>query len=181
MILGDPNITQRSPGYTYPPQKFCVLHSECSITNQMAYEPQRNETTQYKLLDDWLNENTFHCSKQCHNQMCTTFLTAKMWIMMIMMKIMEIKKNNELNENNKLIKYDLTTVDCTYNYTHHGKVSKYVTCTTICVIPISAKSYAFCVTLPIVSQVTSMSAYHLVWYRVCYLPPTRQITNIAHW
>ena len=62
-------------------------------------------------------------------------------------------KNNSLNENNKLIKYDLTTVNCTYNYTHSGKVSKYVICTTIMyVAPISAKSYAFCVTLPMVSQ-----------------------------
>ena len=84
---------------------------------------------------------------------------------------MKIMKNNGLNKNNKLIKYDLTTVDCTYNYTHSGKVSKYVICTTtICVVPISAKSYAFCATLPMVSQVTSMSAYYLVWYRVCYLP-----------
>ena len=91
-------------------------------------------------------------------------------------------KNNGLNENNKLIKYDLMTVDCTYNYTHHGKVSKYVICTTtICVVPISAKSYAFCAMLPMVSQVTSMSVYYLVRYRVCYLPPTRQITNIDHW
>ena len=40
-----------------------------------------------------------------------------------------------------------------------GKVSKYVICTTtICVIPISAKSYAFCVMLPMVSQVTSTPA-----------------------
>ena len=83
-----------------------------------------------------------------------------MQIMMIMIKIMKIMKNNGLNENNKLIRYDdLTTVDCTYNYTHSGKVSKYVICTTtICVIPISAKSYAFCAMLPMVSQVTSMSA-----------------------
>ena len=113
------------------------------------------------------------------------FLTAKMQIMMIMIKIMKIMKvmnNNGLNKNNKLTKYDLTTVDCTYNYTHHGKVSKYIICTTtICVIPISAKSYAFCAALPMVSQVTSMSAYYLVQYRVCYLLPTRQITNMFHW
>ena len=64
------------------------------------------------------------------------------------------------NANNKLIdKYELITVDFTYYYTHSGKVSQYVTCTTtICVIPINAKSYAFCVTLPMVSQVTSMPA-----------------------
>ena len=59
---------------------------------------------------------------------------------------------------NQLDKYDLITVDCTYYYTHSGKVSKYITCTTTCVIPISAKSYAFCAALPIVSQVTSMPA-----------------------
>ena len=95
---------------------------------------------------------------------------------------MKVMKNNGLNENNKLIKYDLTTVDCTYNYTHCGKVSKYVICTTtICVVPISAMSYAFCAALPMASQVTSMSVYYLVWYRVCYLPPTRQITNRDHW
>ena len=36
-------------------------------------------------------------------------------------------------------------------------MSKYVICTTtICVIPISTKSYAFCAMLPMVSQVTSM-------------------------
>ena len=97
-------------------------------------------------------------------------------------------KNNGLNENNKLFKYDLTTVNCTYNYTHCGKVSKYVICTTtMYVVPISAKSYAFCAMLPMVSQVTSISVYHLVWYRVCYLPPTRQITTMEplvdypHW
>ena len=55
--------------------------------------------------------------------------------------------------------YDLTTVDCTYCYTHSGKMGKYEICTTtICVIPISAKSYNFCATLPLVSQVTSMPA-----------------------
>ena len=54
-------------------------------------------------------------------------------------------------------KYDLTTVNCTYNYTPSGKVSKYVICTTtMYVAPISAKSYAFCATLPMVSQMTSM-------------------------
>ena len=54
-------------------------------------------------------------------------------------------------------KYDLTTVNCTYNYTHSGKVSKYVICTTtMYVVPISTKSYAFCAMLPMVSQVTSM-------------------------
>ena len=64
------------------------------------------------------------------------------------------------NANNKPItKYELITVDCTYYYTHSGKVSKYVICTTtIYVIPISAKSYAFCAALPMVSQVTSMPA-----------------------
>ena len=45
------------------------------------------------------------------------------------------------------------------------------------VVPISAKSYAFCAVLPMVSQVTSMSACYLVWYRVCYLPlPGKQQT-----
>ena len=39
-----------------------------------------------------------------------------------------------------------------------GKMGKYEICTTIYVIPISAKSYAFCATLPLVSQVTSMPA-----------------------
>ena len=59
----------------------------------------------------------------------------------------------ELYGNNKLIMYDLTAVNCTYNYTHSGKVSKYVICTTtMYVASISAKSYAFCVTLPMVSQ-----------------------------
>ena len=62
--------------------------------------------------------------------------------------------------NDQLNKYVLTTVDCTYYYTHSGKMGKYATCTTtICVIPISAKSYAFCATLPLVSQVTSMPCY----------------------
>ena len=94
-------------------------------------------------------------------------------------KIMKIMKNNRLNENNKLIKYDLTTVNCTYNYTHSGKVSKYViSTTTMYVVPISAKSYAFCAALPMVSQVTPMLAYYLIRYRVCYLPPIRQTTNM---
>ena len=33
-------------------------------------------------------------------------------------------KINGLYENNKLIMYDLTAVNCTYNYTHRGKMSK---------------------------------------------------------
>ena len=37
------------------------------------------------------------------------------------MKLMKIMKNNGLYENNKLVEFDLTTVDCTYNYTHMGK------------------------------------------------------------
>ena len=55
----------------------------------------------------------------------------------------------------------MTTVDCTHNYTHSGKVSKYIIVihtTTVYVVPISAKSYAFCAMLPMVSQVTSMPA-----------------------
>ena len=80
---------------------------------------------------------------------------------------------------NQLINYDLTTVNCTYIYTHSGKVSKYVICTTTkYVVSISAKSYAFCATLPMASQVTSMPACYLMQYRVCYLPPIRQTTNM---
>ena len=101
---------------------------------------------------------------------------------------MKLMKNNGLNENNKLIMYGLTTVNCTYNYTHSGKVSKYVICTTtMYAAPISTKSYAFCVALCLLCRTThgvtrtSMLAYHLVWYRVCCLPPIRQITNIDHW
>ena len=60
---------------------------------------------------------------------------------------------------NKLIKYDLTTVNCTYNCSHSGKVSKYVICTiTMYVVPISAKSYAFCAMLPMALQVTPILA-----------------------
>ena len=59
----------------------------------------------------------------------------------------------------QLNKYVLITVDCTYYYTHSGIMGKYAICTTtICVIPISTKSYAFCAVLPLVSQVTSMPA-----------------------
>ena len=51
-----------------------------------------------------------------------------------------------------------TTVDCTYNCTHRGKVSKYVICTTtMYVAPISTKSYAFCAVLPMASQVNPMT------------------------
>ena len=88
---------------------------------------------------------------------------------------------------NQLDMYDLTTVDCTYNYTHSGKVSKYVICTsTIYVVPISAKSYAFCTMLPMVSQVTSMPAYHLVWYRVLLTPYQAKnkhgpLVDYPHW
>ena len=82
---------------------------------------------------------------------CVPLFAAEVWIMMKM--IIKIMKNNKLNENNKLIMYDLTAVNCTYNYTHRGKVSKYVICiTTMYAASISAKSYAFCVTLPMVSQ-----------------------------
>ena len=60
---------------------------------------------------------------------------------------------------NGLIKYDLITVNYTYNYTHSGKVSKYVICTiTMYVVPISTKSKAFCVMLPMASQATPMHA-----------------------
>ena len=48
----DLNITQTSPKYcqvTHTPQKICVLNSKCSITNQMACGPQRNETTQQEI------------------------------------------------------------------------------------------------------------------------------------
>ena len=75
---------------------------------------------------------------------------------------MKVMKNNGLNENNKLIKYDFTTVNCTYNYTHSGKVSKYVICTTtMYVVSISAKSYAFCAMLPLVSQ--GLPCLHITW------------------
>ena len=62
-------------------------------------------------------------------------------------------------KNNKLIgSIRSTTVDCTYNYTHRGKVSKYVICTTtMYMAPISARSYAFCAALPMASQVTPMT------------------------
>ena len=61
-------------------------------------------------------------------------------------------------KNNKLIgSIQLTTVDCTYNYSHSGKVSIYICTTTMYVIPISAKSYAFCAALPMASQVTPMT------------------------
>ena len=61
--------------------------------------------------------------------------------------------------NKRLNKYVLITVYCTYYFTHSGIMGKYAICkTTICVIPISAKSYAFCAMLPLVSQVTSMPA-----------------------
>ena len=52
---------------------------------------------------------------------CVPLFAAIMWIMMIMAKIIKVMKNNGLNENNKLIKYDLITVNCTYNYTHSGR------------------------------------------------------------
>ena len=37
---------------------------------------------------------------------CVPLITAKMRIIMIMIKIMKIMENNGLNGNNKLIKYD---------------------------------------------------------------------------
>ena len=52
---------------------------------------------------------TFHCLKQCYKLMYTTFLTVKMWIMMIMIKKknkIKLMKNNGLYENNKLVVYD---------------------------------------------------------------------------
>ena len=102
-VIGDsrwpkyhPNTTQISLGHTYPPKILCAAF-------QMQYhkpsEPQRNETTQDKLiLDDELHDNTFHCSKQCHNWMCTTYSTVKMWIMIIMIKIMIIMKIMDYTE-----------------------------------------------------------------------------------
>ena len=87
-------------------------------------------------------------------------------------KIMIIMKIMDYNENNKLIESIwLTTVDCTYNYTHHGKVSKYVICTTtMYVVPISAGSYAFCAVLPMVSQVTPCLSCHRVVQSVLLTP-----------
>ena len=58
-------------------------------------EPQRNETTQQKqiryLWND-VNENAFHCSKQCHNWMCTTFYS----------KNANNDNNDKNNDNNEL-------------------------------------------------------------------------------
>ena len=75
--------------------------------------------------------------------------------------------------------YDLTTVDCTHNYTHGGKVSKYVICTTtMYVVPISAKSYAFCAMLPMVSQVTLHDCHsHLVCVQSVLLTPYQANNN----
>ena len=176
------NIIQSSPGYTYPPKILCAaFQMQYHKPNGLWTPKEWNNTRQ---IIGWLNEiNEVTLHSVTTN--CVPLFAAKMRIVIIIiniMKIIKVMKNNGLNENNKLIKYDLTTVDCTYNYTHCGKVSKYIICTTtICVIPISAKSYAFCAALPMVSQVTSMSAYHLVRYRVCYLPPTRKITKMNHW
>ena len=76
-------------------------------------------------------------------------------------------------------KYELTTVNCTYSYTHSGKIGKYeiykyeICTASICVIPISVKSYAFCVTLPLVSEVTSMPALLSGAVQSVLLTPTR--------
>ena len=44
----------------------------------MACGPQRNETTQDKLiLNDELHDNILFRSKQCHNWMCTTLYSKK--------------------------------------------------------------------------------------------------------
>ena len=97
--------------------------------------------------------------------------------------IIKIMKNNDkLNENNELVMYDLTTVNCTYNYTHSGKMSKLCNMynNNVCGPHQHQKLCLLCHATHGVTR-TSMLAYHLVWYRVCYLPPTRQITNIDHW
>ena len=61
-------------------------------------------------------------------------------------------------KNNKLVMYDLTAVNCTYNYTHSGKVSKLCNMHNNNVAAsICAQSYAFCVALPMASQVTPMT------------------------
>ena len=73
----------------------------------------------------------------------------------------------------------MTTVNCTYNCTHSGKVSKYVICTTtMYVVPISAKSYAFCAALPMASQVTPMPAISPDAVQSVLLTPIRQPTNM---
>ena len=95
-------------------------------------------------------------------------------------------------KNNKLIgSIWLTTVDCTYSYTHSGKVSKYVICTTtMYVVPIGAKSYAFCATLPMASQVTPMTAISPGVVQSVLLTPYQATNNhgtigrlpsLAHW
>ena len=91
-------------------------------------------------------------------------------------------KNNKLNENNKLIMYDLTAVNCTYNYTHSGKVSKICNMynNNVCGLHQRQELRLLCHATHGVTR-TSMPVYHLVRYRVCCLPPTRQITNIDHW
>ena len=60
MTLDDLNITQISPGHTYPPKILCAAF-------QMQYhkpsEPQRNGTTQDKLILNEMNEITSCCIK----------------------------------------------------------------------------------------------------------------------
>ena len=69
----------------------------------MVCGPQRNETTQHnrKILDE-INEDTFDCNKAVSQLNVYHFSQKKMRIMMIMIKIMKIMKNNGIYEN-KLI------------------------------------------------------------------------------
>ena len=87
-----PQITLKLPGHTYPPPKFCVLHSKCSITNQVNPKGMKQHN---KILWNDVNENAFHWVKQCHNWMCTTFSIVKTANNDNNDKIMIIMDNNE--------------------------------------------------------------------------------------
>ena len=99
MTLGDLNITQippkTSPGYTYPPKILCAAFQMQYHKPNGSWTPKEWNNTRQININDELNENTFAVQSSVTTE-CVPLFTAKMWIMMIMIKIMIIMKNNGL-------------------------------------------------------------------------------------
>ena len=89
-----------------PPKNFVYC-----IPNAVSQTNVNPKGMKQHKINYWKNkmnemESHSHCLKQYYKLMYTTFLTVKMRIMMIMIKIMKLMKNNGLYENNKLVVYD---------------------------------------------------------------------------
>ena len=99
-----PNITQRSPGYTYPPKILCAAFQMQYHKPNGLWTPKEWNNT-LRILDDWLNEWKHISLFKAVSQLNVYHFYSKMIIMKIMRIMIKIIMKNELNENNKLNNY----------------------------------------------------------------------------